>query len=74
MSSIFDLFIKSDCSCSNSRGKGIKLDPVTIIICDLCKKRSELKKTLRIGKTEKYFCSEECWSKWLSIKRNWFRY
>ena len=73
MSGIFDLFKNNDCSC-NSRGKGIKLDPVTIIICNLCKKRSELKKTLKINKTEKYFCSEECWSKWLSIKRNWFRY
>ena len=50
MSGIFDLFKNNDCSC-NSRGKGIKLDPVTIIICNLCKKRSELKKTLKINKT-----------------------
>ena len=72
MSDIFDLFKDNDCSCR--RDKGIKLEPSNIITCDLCKNKSELIKTLRIGTTEKYFCSEECWSKWLSTKRNWFRY
>lgn len=67
MSNLFD-----DINCCKDRG--IKLEESNIIICEYCKKKEELVKTLKIGQTKKFFCSDFCWDKWLNKKRNWFTF